>query len=159
MNLSRSARSQRESPLLRRILATLSHGSVRLFRNNVAVAYQGIVSRAPPDPRWDRGSIIIQRPRVIRSGLAVGSADLIGLRAITITPEMVGRCVAVFASIEVKARGGHTKREQRAWAEAIRSMGGIAGTVRSIEEAKKLLSIEEESDPEQVLPGINAYEV
>jgi len=128
-----------ESPILRRILATLSHGAVRLLRNNCGVGYQGIVSRAPPDPRWQPGSLIIQRPRRVQFGLAVGSADLIGLRSITITPEMVGRTVAVFASIEVKRPGAHTTGAQRDWAVMVASMGGIAGVARSVEEAERLL--------------------
>jgi hypothetical protein len=40
------------------------------------------------------------------SGLVKATADLIGWRSITITPDMVGTTVAIFASIEVKTPTG-----------------------------------------------------
>jgi ribosomal protein S19 len=40
----------------------------------------------------------------VQFGLCKGSADLIGWKRVTVTPEMVGSTVAVFTSIEVKTR-------------------------------------------------------
>jgi hypothetical protein len=51
---------------------------------------------------------------------ARGSADLIGYRTITITPEMVGQQVAVFTSIEVKTPTGRIRPEQQQWLETSR---------------------------------------
>ncbi len=79
--------------------------------------------------------------RVIRYGLANDSArvsehikshDLIGWTRVTITPDMVGKTVAVFTSIECKREGWkpseNDKREtaQRNWATAVNDAGGIA---------------------------------
>ena len=73
-------------------------------------------------------------------GLARGSADLIGYRSITITPDMVGQQVAVFASIEVKTPTGRIRPEQQAWLETIQAAGGIAGVARSVEDALRIVT-------------------
>jgi len=74
-------------------------------------------------------------------GLCKGSADLIGWRSVTITPEMVGQQVAVFTSIEVKSSSGRVKPEQQQWLNAVQAAGGIAGVARSVGEAMDLLRI------------------
>ena len=73
-------------------------------------------------------------------GLCKGSADLIGYRSITITPEMVGQQVAVFASIEVKTPTGRIRPDQRAWMETVQAAGGIAGVARSVEDALRIVT-------------------
>ncbi|AWK85047.1 VRR-NUC domain-containing protein [Azospirillum thermophilum] len=111
-----------ESPILRRILLALgARDSVRLFRNNVGVAVY-------PD-----GSRVVY-------GLAPGSPDLIGLTSITVTPDMIGRRLAVFTAIEVKAPRGRPTDAQRAFVAMVQRMGGIAGIARSPEEAAALLA-------------------
>ena len=99
----------------------LSRGPVRLFRNNVGRL---------PDPRTGR---------LVTFGLAPGSADLIGWRSVTITPDMVGQTVAVFASVEVKSPGGRLRPDQATWLAAVQAAGGIAGIARSAEEAQQIL--------------------
>jgi hypothetical protein len=80
-----------------------------LFRNNVG-AFRDLTGR------W------------IRTGLAVGSADLIGIRR-------DGR----FLSVEVKTGKARLTADQRAWAEMILRFGGIAGVAHSVEEALALI--------------------
>ena len=75
----------------------------------------------------------------MRYGLQPGSSDLIGWRTITITPQMVGQRVAVFASIEVKSTTGRVRQEQQQWLDAVQAAGGIAGVARSVEDAEALL--------------------
>ena len=72
-------------------------------------------------------------------GLCKGSADLIGWRTVTVTPEMVGQQVAVFTSIEVKAASGRLRPEQRQWLDAVQAAGGIGGVARSVDDARALL--------------------
>jgi hypothetical protein len=81
-----------------------------------------------------------QHGRPVQFGLARGSADLIGYRTITITPEMVGQQVAVFASIEVKTPTGRIRPEQQAWLDTIQAAGGIAGVARSVEDALRIMT-------------------
>lgn len=97
-----------ESDLQDRILAecgSLPH--VRLFRNNngVATTYNGCT---------------------IRYGLMPGSADLIGWRTVTITPDMVGHTIAQFLSVEVKSKLGKASKSQLNWAKRIIDAGGAA---------------------------------
>ena len=68
-----------------------------------------------------------------------GGSDLIGYRRVTVTPEMVGTEVPVFAAIEVKAARGKATQQQKAFIEHIRNAGGIAGIARSVDEAQSIL--------------------
>ena len=102
-------------------LALGTRSDLRLFRNQVGQL---------PDPRTGRP---------VQFGLARGSADLIGWRTITITPDMVGRQLAVFTSIEVKTSTGRVRPEQHAWLSAVQNAGGIAGIARSIQDANAIV--------------------
>ena len=118
-------------------LKTSQQCGTRLFRNNV-------------------GAYMAKNGQPVRYGLAndskqmnkeVKSADLIGWTCVEITPEMVGRTVAVFTSIEVKEEGykpsGKAKLEhyqaQLRWCERVAEQGGIAGIVDSADKAVKLI--------------------
>ncbi len=118
--------SPRESSVLRAILLAVSKVGARLFRNQV-----GAYRIARPT------CIECQRfGRVLRSGLCVGSSDLIGWRPVTVTQDMVGQRLAVFVALEVKRLdGGRTSDEQAAFVAAVQRAGGIAAVVRSDAEA------------------------
>jgi hypothetical protein len=111
-----------ETDIQQRIrLALGTRSDLRLFRNNTGTL---------PDPRTGRP---------VQFGLARGSADLIGWRTITITPEMVGQRVAIFTSIEVKTTSGRTTPAQQAWLGTVRGAGGIAGVARSVSDAVRIM--------------------
>lgn len=94
---------------------------VRLFRNN-----QGFATFAGG-----------QR---VKYGLAnPGGSDLIGLRSVCVTTDMVGRRLAIFAALEVKTPTGRIEPEQRNFIDFVRKFGGIAGVVRSPEDALLLV--------------------
>ena len=95
---------------------------VRLFRNNV-------------------GLLRDHQGRAVRFGLHPGSGDLIGWRTVTVTPDMVGRSIAVMASIEVKSATGRPREDQIHWAETLRAAGGFAGIARSPEQARVILDM------------------
>ena len=103
-------------------LALGTNPQTRLFRNQVG---------SLPDPRTGR---------LVTFGLARGSADLIGWRTVVITPEMVGRRLAVFTSIEIKTPTGRVRPDQHAWMGAVRGAGGIAGVARSVGDALQLVA-------------------
>lgn len=102
-----------------------THPDLRLFRNNVGTG---------TDQRTGN---------FIRYGLAKGSGDLIGIRRITITPDMVGRQIGVFVSLEVKTSTGRPGSDQLAWLGMVRQFGGIAEIVRSTDDAVLALGITE----------------
>jgi hypothetical protein len=103
-------------------LAVGTRSDLRLFRNQVG---------SLPDPRTGR---------LVTFGLARGSADLIGWRTVTITPDMVGQRIAVFTSIEVKTPTGRVRSEQQAWLACVQESGGIAGVARSVDDAIRMVA-------------------
>lgn len=110
--------SNQETTLQQQIrLALGTRPDTRLFRNQVG---------SLPDPRTGR---------LVTFGLARGSADLIGWRTVTVTPDMVGQRLAVFTSIEVKTPTGRIAPAQQHWLGAVQQAGGIAGVARSVTDA------------------------
>ncbi len=87
---------------------------VCIWRNSVGVAKH-------PDTRG--------RIRAQRFGLAVGSADLVGILAPS------GR----FFALEVKTEEGRLSGDQTLWLALVRKRGGFAAVVRSVEDAKAAL--------------------
>jgi hypothetical protein len=108
-----------EQSIQQHIRLICSTGATRLFRNNT-------------------GTLRDQHGRPVSFGLCKGSADLIGWRTVTITPEMVGQQMAVFTSIEVKTATGRLRPEQQQWLDAVQAAGGIAGVARSVEDALRI---------------------
>lgn len=80
-------------------------------------------------------------------GDKIKSSDLVGFTRITITPEMVGKTLAVITTVEVKETGWKRnlkdKREnaQDAFISWIRAAGGFAGFASSIEEFRKIIGV------------------
>lgn len=113
-----------ETDLQQRIrLALGTRPDLRLFRNQVGQL---------PDPRTGRP---------VQFGLARGSADLIGWRTITVTPEMVGQRLAVFTSLEVKTPTGRLTPAQHNWLGAVMAAGGVAGVARSVADAFEIVTL------------------
>jgi hypothetical protein len=71
----------------------------------------------------------------VQFGLCKSSADLIGFRTVTITPEMVGQEIAQFVSIEVKTPTGKVSDGQKKWRDMVNLAGGIGAIVRSVDDA------------------------
>jgi hypothetical protein len=112
-----------EQRIQQEIRIACSNGDTRLFRNNT-------------------GTLRDANGRPVQFGLCKGSADLIGWKRVTITPDMVGSTVAVFTSIEVKTATGRLRPEQQQWLDAVQAAGGIAGVARSVEDAQRIMTAE-----------------
>jgi hypothetical protein len=123
------ASSQCEHEIQQRIRLACGRGAVRLWRNNT-------------------GALVDQQGRFVRFGLCKGSSDLIGLRSLEITPELVGQRLAQFVAVEVKTGQGVLSPEQRAFLRLVQKLGGVAAVCCSVEEAEQLLGT-----PRQVLLG------
>jgi hypothetical protein len=63
-------------------------------------------------------------------GLIKGSSDLIGWMRVKITPEMVGKTVAIFLAVETKDNYGKPTAEQLHFINMVRADGGMAGIVK-----------------------------
>lgn len=101
----------REGALMRRIMLALSEAGAITWRNNCGYA------------TYPNGV-------VVKYGVCnPGGSDLVG-----IAPG--GR----FLAIEVKVPGAHPTPEQVRFIEAVKAAGGVAGVVRSVDDAITLLS-------------------
>ncbi len=110
-----------EAALQNLVKLEASNKGCRLWRNNVGAAYM-------KDGSFIRYGLANDSATLNRE---IKSADLIGIRPVLITPDMVGTILGQFLSREIKASGWKytgTDREkaQLAWAELILSLGGDA---------------------------------
>jgi hypothetical protein len=94
---------------------------VRLWRNNVGVLQDA-------------------RGNYVGYGLTPGSSDLIGLRSLIIKPDMVGKTVAVFVALEIKGPRGRPTLRQGLFVKMVNTLGGLAGIVRSLADARRVLT-------------------
>jgi hypothetical protein len=112
----------KETPLVREIIEQESHGDVRLFRMQ-AGTYRGL---------HDDSVVSVGVP---------GMSDLIGFKSILITPEMVGKKIAIYTSIEVKSSARAPFRTgQRPWLHMVDAAGGISGAAWSTDMAHAILT-------------------
>jgi hypothetical protein len=114
----------RESDIQNAILIALSEAGCTVWRQNVGTGWTGDVHRLA------NGDILIKNPRPLRAGLCKGSSDIIG-----IAPD--GR----FLANEVKSKTGIATKEQKNFIDRVSERGGIAGIVRSPDDALKLIKI------------------
>lgn len=130
-----------EQTIMKKIMLAASAAGARVFRNNVGVAWTGAPSPSAPGTmvRINPGDVVLRNARPLHAGLCKGSSDLIGWMPVTITEEMVGRKLSVFAAIEVKGAKGRTSEQQVDFIKAVQKAGGIAGVARSEAEALALL--------------------
>ena len=134
--------SQPEAILLNEIRLAVQKAvpEARLFRNHAGLFWAGKVVRR------EGSNVLLQAAQQIHAGLHVGAADLIGWQPVTITPDMVGKTVAVFASLEIKTPGARRSDDkerwddQERWSATIAQAGGIgAMPVRSTDQAIAVL--------------------
>jgi hypothetical protein len=107
-----------EQNIQQRIRLALSESGSRMFRNNSG-AFKDATGR------W------------VRYGVASpGGSDLIGWTPVKITPDMVGKTLAVFTAVEVKTIKGKISHEQTNFIDRVKIDGGLAGVARSPEDAR-----------------------
>jgi hypothetical protein len=108
-----------ESAIMREIMKTLNSfcSAIEVFRNNT-----GMFKRI--------------RFGLWNDSIKNGTGDLIGWKTIKITPEMVGRNVAVFLSVECKDKGEKITAgsNQDTWRKHVIMAGGIAIETDSVED-------------------------
>lgn len=119
----------KEGDILKFIHLAMSKLKVTVFRSNTGQAWTGKVLEKTVR------KVVILDPRVLHAGLCNGSSDLIGWQSVTVTPEMVGKKVAIFTAIEVKGADGRLTPDQRGFIDRIKADGGCAFMARSDQDA------------------------
>ena len=117
-----------EKEVEKKLILYASKVGSTVFKNNVGMAFKEINGKKYP----------------IHFGLCEGSSDLIGWTPIVITPDMVGKKVAVFTAVEVKLnKNGKYKatEKQKNFIKAVLDNGGLATIADSYEDFDKMLDI------------------
>lgn len=114
-----------------------------LFRANVGVGWQGVGKAfKTPHPitvNMNPGDVLLRQARPFDTGLPPGFADTFGWREVEITPDMVGKKVAMFIALEIKSQSGAVRDAQIAFVAAVQRAGGRAGFARSVEDAQDII--------------------
>ena len=100
-----------EKDIERTLILHASQCGATMFKNNV-------------------GKLRDERGNIVTFGLCKGSSDLIGWTPVTVTPDMVGKKIAVFTAVEVKLnKNGKYKAtdDQKRFISAVLNNGGFAG--------------------------------
>lgn len=105
-----------EATIMKEIQIAVSKLGHRVFRNN-------------------SGKLKNDRGQYVHYGLGNGTSDLIGWTTVTITPEMVGKKVAIFTAVEVKTEKGKVSDDQDTFIWRVNIAGGIAFVARSSDDA------------------------
>lgn len=147
--LKPKTKMQKESNILKLLSVKLSQLRVSIFRNNVGTGWVGetfkiakptiLILNGKP-VQITTGDLIIKNPRPLRAGLHEGSSDLIGWKTVEITPEMIGKKVAIFVSIEGKTDFGRISNTQAIWLQNVKNAGGIGYVCRNMEAVEKCLN-------------------
>ena len=96
-----------ETNIMNKYLLHFSGAGAMVWRNNTGKF------RSMTDPQ-----------RIVSVG-QVGSADIIGVKPVTITADMVGKVIGQAIAIEVKTPTGKQSQEQKNWQQAFENHGGI----------------------------------
>lgn len=132
-----------QSERLNRIRIHAQENNGRLFRNNVGEAWAG-------KEKWIdslKGKILqIFNPSRIKFGLTEGSSDLIGWKTIIVTPELVGRKIAIFWAVEEKTGKDKLSEKQANFLNQVSSSGGIAEIAYSEDGKTKMQNINGQGD-------------
>lgn len=112
----------RERNLINARLSTLS-GNERLFRANAGMAWAGVAVK--------KGAITVIKNARPFHGMPDGFPDLVGWTEVEITPDMVGKTIAIFTAEEVKSDGSKLNTDQERFRDIILRMGGIHRVIPS----------------------------
>ena len=95
-----------ETEFMKAVRTQLSDDGILNFRNNVG-KLQDITGR------W------------VTFGLCIGSSDIIGIRPIIVTGDMVGRTIGQFVAVEVKSKGEKPTAAQMLFLQRVNMCGGL----------------------------------
>lgn len=125
-----------EKELINKIQLEFSIRGHRIFRQNVGSSWVGRFIKSPmrTSITVNPSDVIIKDARPFHAGLCKGSSDLIGWKKIVVTPDMVGKTIAVFSAIEVKYGKTKATDEQKRFVQNVNDAGGFGKIVYSLDE-------------------------
>lgn len=123
----------READIQSAVLIALSEQGHYCLRVNSGQFWGGEVMS------HDGSMLLLKHPTKIQ-GAVKGTADIVGCVQVVVTPQMVGKTVAVFTAIEVKQPGEKAKPHQENYLALMRSRGAIAGIATSSDEALSIIN-------------------
>lgn len=129
--------SKSEHSIQNAIRLALSEAGILNFRVNVGTGWTG--SRVSRTTLRGQPVAIIENPRPFSTGLPEGFSDILAAVQVEITPDMIGKTLAVFAVVEVKSSTGRATAQQKKFIETISNAGGLAGIARSADDAMKIV--------------------
>ena len=140
----------KEKTIQNQIRIDLSTKDSRVFRNHVGTGYSTYAVTQALDAIYDpflkKKIESILNKGFVSFGFGEGSSDLIGIKSVKVTPEMVGKNIGVFCAIECKSPSGNTSasrlEKQNKFINVINSLGGRAGFATSSEMAERILNYE-----------------
>lgn len=124
--------TMKEHEIQDQIRMALNFSNATMWRVNVLSGFSGYYQR------HQNGDITISKPRFVSTGVPKGFPDLIGIKPIRITPEMVGKTVGAFFFIEVKSENGRLSQEQKLMHTLLKNQGALGGVARSVDDAIEL---------------------
>lgn len=115
--------------LTNRIREATSRLGARLFNTHVGKFWAGI-----PIGKTKEGHTILKNARIVNVGVQ-GMSDLIGPTPYVVTAEDVGKTLAIYTAVEVKAGADQIRPGQLEFVDMVVKMGGRGGIARSVQEA------------------------
>lgn len=125
-----------ENVLLKKFLTEYSRMGSRLFRFQCGLFWTGKNTGPAKNTTTitlQPGDIVLRKARPVKSGQP-GIPDLIGWTNIQITPDMVGRTVAIFTAVEAKTEKVKVTKEQSSFIRTVNQAGGIAMIAKKLED-------------------------
>ena len=107
-----------ERRIMAAVLRALDPATERLFRINAGTGWTGKIVKHTGD------MIMMAEPRPLHAA-PTGWPDLCGWRAVTITQDMVGKTLAVFRGVEIKAGSDRLRPQQRRFMDVVLAHGGL----------------------------------
>lgn len=113
----------------------LKDGST-MFKN---VGGYAIICNPKDATRLKSGGYIIKKGFPMKNiSLWKGSSDMIGWKSVTITPDMVGKKVAIFQSIEIKTKNDRLRKEQKIWNKVVEAAGALVAVWKENSDGKSI---------------------
>lgn len=132
-----------ETALQNKIRLELSESDITNWRNNTAMGWAGKMVRGTGKPIYvGPHDVVVRNAYPVKAGLCEGSSDIICIKKVLITPDMVGQTIGQFGAVEVKVPRAKPTAKQQQFLSVINSLGGLAGVARSEEEALTVLGLD-----------------